>query len=208
MVLFCKATIAQQISLSTEKSNFLYVGVVNPVKVIVENSNCNLIALKCDSCELRKIGTCSFNVIPKKLGKLNISVVSIENELSTVIGVFSFDVVYPYPILNINKRNNGDSITLQEIVSQLELIVSSRFGLHPKLISYNMIFFRNNEFLREFRSINPLASEEFRQYILKNARNGDKILLHNIFISQEGGTILINPIELILKDDNVKFQSR
>ena len=118
--LFSLTISAQEFAVSAEAFNVLYRGVENPVKIAVENFDCDSILVSGEA-RIRKVRPCRYSIAPGKGRDANIHVWGIRNNDTLKLGTYTYRILQiPEPRAEIGGRSGG-KIPISHFISHAGL---------------------------------------------------------------------------------------
>ena len=106
-LMFSLSVYAQEFGISPLKMNIMYMGVENPIKVVVENHSCDSILISSNVQLRRRIG-CDYIAIPGKISVATFNLAVIKNNDTINIGRSQFRVhKTPDPVVILGGRRDG-----------------------------------------------------------------------------------------------------
>lgn len=142
---------AQEHAVSALAFNVLYVGVDNPVNVVVENYDCDSILVSSQG-RLIKTRPCQYVVKPIRTGNLRFSIKGISKGDTIRLGNSEFRVLnLPDPVAIVD-RHRSESLSLSELVRSRGIHAELNdfiFDVEFEIESYHVVIERNDARLFE-----------------------------------------------------------
>ena len=201
MILGCNSLIAQEFGMHFYKPN-LYVGLDNPIKVVVENLNCDSIVVSSKDITILGSG-CKYEIRSKKPVSALIEVFGIINGDTTHLGKEYLKLKYlPNPIAKLGRIINGD-IHLGEFKAQkgvLAMLDGVDINVRCQVTKYKMLVMRNNQLIGVSKNIGP-RFESHSITLVEKVEKGDQVYILEIFARIPGrqDELRLNSIELTIK---------
>jgi len=168
---------------SATKMNTMYLGIKNPIDVVVSNCSIDEISIKLDNDTIGKIEKTDrknqYSVIPAKQGHFKIKVYVGDK----LVGIFPFRVLsIPKPTARIN-RQTGGKIKKMKLVQQSAIIArldNFAFDLSYKVVSFDMVYKNsNNEEVVLSTKGNRIIPKQ--KTAIKTLKVGDTVIFQNIY---------------------------
>jgi hypothetical protein len=172
---------SQELIIASQNLNIAYLGIDNPIAVMIGNSNCDELEVYVDNGLLEELGNCKFNYKPAKAGKAIFKV------------YYNNDTLYnQYRILWIPETKINVSvggilspkiINKNSILAQMGLIATFDdfyFPMKVKVIEYTFILCSNDNYYVENVKNNYITNAI--KEAIKNTVCIDKIIFDNIKI--------------------------
>lgn len=172
---------AQEFAISPLKMNILYMGVENPLKIVVENHDCDSILIS-SNVRLKRIVGCEYYAIPGNISVATFNLSVIKNNDTIRIGRSQFRVHrIPDPVVTVGGRRDGEMprlVLLSEPglrTEQDDFIFDAEF----KVKSYSVVIIRDDEkiFSDDFDG-NRFPEELKSQF--RNLNYGDTVRFENV----------------------------
>lgn len=205
--------------------NYVVATTENLIQVKVENVSCSNIQVRSDNGKLKKIGECTYILIPLRTGNCNISVSKMIGNDLIDIGVKTFKSVSDKAAANERNSSSGTTRTKeaeQLIVkpkiyfaekesgelrkSQLQKQNGLRLENTPdvasnklKLASYQVMIIHNEESIFAHKVNGPVFDEEVIS-ALKQLRQGQMLLFTDIKCTHEGKIISLKDLIFDIKN--------
>lgn len=179
---FAAPAFAQESVISMEKMNKLYIGIPNPVKVMVEGMDCGSLFLRVGAGEVKNTGDCSFDVWVPKPGEMYLEVGVQENGHFKPLGKRLFRMKYiPDPVVRlIGKMNGIMPINLlksaDSIYAQLD---NFDFDVQFDITRFNIAISRNGKDIFD-HEINGNRFDEITKRYFNSLAAGDKLMITDI----------------------------
>ncbi len=179
---------AQEFAISRLKLNILYIGVPNPVKVVVGNRPCNDIRLQIDGAEATKSSKdCEYIVNVDKPGVVSIKLFS--KKTGELLGEERQRAKYvPDLVLTIGRYKSGQAITKKELAIIPGIIVEIPgfdYDHGFKVHSYTLSILREGNRLFFVKVEEPYFTSNFKE-VTKSLMPGDKIFIYDVEIIRKG----------------------
>lgn len=199
-ILLSNSSAFSQILVSADGSRRVYLGIDNPISVVMNNQSCDKIKVEVSQGIIKREGQCSYSYRPDSLGSVVFKVSKIGNE--KLNASFHY-VVYNTPDLNVRLGKYGSGqITKQELLQQEKL----NYRVLPEIIvcgvpinidTFNFAILRDTTIIfYEKNSINKISPTE--KEAINNAQTGDKIIIFNINAYIDNKKYYLNPLEFTL----------
>jgi hypothetical protein len=168
---------SQQITVSNEKMNVLYIGVVNPVSVGVEGTPCSEIEIKTNCGEHTPSGNCKYDFLPTMPGDCTIEVYVNKNGHTKKLGENKYRVKFiPDPVAKVGGKSAGGMPThlLQSQIGVTADIENFCFDARMIVTSYTVTISRGNNDIFQKQNYGPDFDGEVTG-ALKKIKPGDTI---------------------------------
>lgn len=193
---------SQNIAISAEKNNILYIGVDNPISVFVENYPFDQLIIKANKGSIT--GGYGRIHIYRGIKPGNESIIIYKKEDSKEIGRVSFRVKYiPTPVAklgNIGSGNISDSVLKSKkyLMAQLEdFDYDVRFSIDSFIVK---VINRKGRKLKEAKNMSNKFSSSVLQ-LLEKVKKGDIVIFKNIYVlSPDGRSIQLSPLVFTVSD--------
>ncbi len=172
---------AQEYAISPLKMNILYMGVENPLKIVVENHSCDSILISSNVRLKRRVG-CEYFAIPGNISVATFNLSVIKNKDTIRIGSSQFRVhKIPDPVVTVGGRRDGvmpKPVLFSEPgikAEQNDFIFDAEF----KVKSYSVVIVRGDEqiFSNDYDG-NRFPAELKSQF--RNLNYGDTVRFENV----------------------------
>jgi hypothetical protein len=190
ILLLSLSVYAQEFGVSPLKMNIMYMGVENPLRIVVENHSCDSIIIS-SNVKLQKIRPCNYIAIPGNISVANFNLAVIKNNDNIRIGRSQFRVhKTPDPVVSVGGRKDG-TIPKGFLLSQpgLKAVLEYDFifDAEYKIKSYTVVIEREDEkvFSKDFEG-NRFPAELKAQF--SNAYPGDTLRFENVVASGPEGS--------------------
>jgi len=139
---------AQEFAISPLKMNIMYMGVENPIKVVVENYSCDSILISANVQLQRRLG-CDYIAIPGKISVATFNLAVIKNNDTINIGRSQFRVhKTPDPVVELGGKTDGmisKGFLLSQPGLRAVLDYDFIFDAEYKIKSYAVVIERKDE---------------------------------------------------------------
>ncbi|RQO32312.1 hypothetical protein DBR32_01495 [Taibaiella sp. KBW10] len=223
LVTFATAVFAQDFKVTCPK-NYVVATTENLIQVRVDNVACGNIQVRSDNGKLKKIGECTYILIPLRIGECNISVSRMMGNELVEIGVKTFksvseksggnhqngatasrkkevEVPVVKPKILFADKNGGD-LRKMLVLRQNSLVLEKTEGVAAgkvKLVSFQVMVLDKEESIFT-RKINGTVFDEDVMAALKQLRQGQMLLFTDIKCSFEGKIISLNDLIFDIKN--------
>lgn len=181
---------AQKAVLSNEKMNVLYIAIMNPIQVAVEQHACRDIELSTTNGKLKKTGEpCSYEMYPEKVGLTAIYVRS--KKLNRYIDTFYYRTKdLPQPVIRLAGQHCG-VIRRKILAVQLGLVAMLEgfdFDARYVIKSFAMSVVRNGQIIFEGRNEGAAFTGAVTGFLDKILANDTVIFSDIIYLSPDGSS--------------------
>lgn len=196
---------AQQFTVSADKMNVLYVGILNPITPMVENIACKDLIVETNNGTLEKGSEpCQYTVMPDKPGLTNISIFLKTANGKKLVGIKEFRtkrVSQPTPYVGARNRGKIKGTLLKAQLGVVLHIDGFDFDAPFKVNSFNIIIERNQSVIFENQCLGARFDAQTLQAI-ENIKPGDLFTCTSIRFSGMGynNHELDNSVELLVVD--------
>jgi hypothetical protein len=191
-----------QVFISASKMRILYVGITNPVEVIVPGLEDKDIYVTLDGPgELTRDTAYPhfYNVSSITVGKYEINVATKINGKITPLGSEEFHAKHiPKPVVWTTGNLQSGGVPVDKMKEQLGIkcmLINFDFDCHFSVMSYTMVFITDGKFFKA-QTTGPVFSAEMKNYLNK-AKPGDVIFFEDINVTESGNRTI--------KLDNVAY---
>ncbi|NOT94372.1 GldM family protein [Ferruginibacter sp.] len=178
-----KFAIGQNISISGDRNNVLYIGVGNPLTISVENVNPDDVIVKVDKGQL--YGGYGRSYVYQGFEPGNVIFTISTKSGSKEIGRQNFRVKnIPEPVILLSKSKNGaiskpDLAGLRNLEVQLkDFDYDAQFSIDSFAVT---VFHTENCSLKEFINVSSLFSEELKKELSK-MKKSDFVIFKSVFV--------------------------
>jgi hypothetical protein len=177
-----RSNYAQKVAVYPTYFNVLYMGIDNPLKVVVENYNCDSISVSANM-NMRKTTGCEYVVTPRSLNTGIITVSGVKNGENRALGKHQFRVLsVPDPMAIVGRKSGGD-IRREELFSIYGMearLDNFIYEVEFRIKSFTVVIERDQEILfnqgfTDNRFPNELKAQ-FRELSLKDILRFENIL--------------------------------
>ncbi len=186
-MLYCTSS-AQHVGISNDRMNVAYVGISNPLTIVVEGCNPKLVNVSTDNGTIADKGSGKYDYTPAKQGKALIKLSVKANNGVKEIGSKMYRIKdIPMPVAKINRPDpqyGGDI--------QRGLAVASTnpdFDLNFKIVSFRISISRNNAEISSSNNQGNRFDMETQNTLMK-WKQGDKIMFSEIRCQYPDGRIV------------------
>lgn len=190
---------AQQTAIANAKFNILYIGVDNPLDVVVENTPCEALILSTDNGTIRGKG-CRYTAMPQTPGEMRLSVKKISGGDTLDVTVQQFRVKrIPNPIAWIGPGISG-RIKKQLLIAHQGIgttIENFDIQVSAPVTRFRMLLMRGDTLL----AVHTVKSNRFDEPIktsFAQIKPGDRVYFLDIYARVPGNPheVKLNAIEL------------
>lgn len=189
----------QTFAISVHKNNFLFAGIPNPIRIVVQNVPCNVLRFDVDNGKINKSeDDCEYIIQPEQTGGVTIRVFAGREEIGS--GYFRVRDV-PSPDAEIGGRSNGDmrKSSLQAQIGITGTLKNFDYDVRFVITHFTLIVLRNGQVVNCITNEGPYFNEEIRA-IFHKLNIGDKVIFSNIryqgYNFNKGG--YLQPVELTI----------
>lgn len=186
MVSILNGIAQDRISVSNTKMNVAYLGIPNPISIVMENTDCDDLIVSVNQGKIEKTDDCYYTYIPETAGVVKISVSS---KSDTIIKSISYRVRHiPDPKPTIGGTLTGGKIERGTLVVQSGLIALLRdfdINVFYEIMHFEMITSSDNYYNVE-SSESPLLTAAMKTDISK-IENGGWVVFTDITIKDPYG---------------------
>jgi len=177
--------LAQNVSVLTPKTSFLYYGINNPLKIFQCNYSCDHIKLISENKNVEILGeNCNYNIKPNINGTIKFKIIN--NNDSSIIDSFSLKtVIVPDPIFKFHLSGHMD-LKLDYIIAENQ--VWDNFEINYKIIKFELLAKRDTAVIFNETNIGSTYTKNSIQKI-GELKKFDKLYLDKIWLEIEGTTI-------------------
>ncbi len=186
---------------SADKMNVAYVGVDNPMTIIVEGYECDQLIVSCENGTIVKTGNCEYNFRPVREEAVEITVKVKTTSGTKSFGVKKFRIKYmPSPRATIMGKSSG---LIQTAIFKAQLGVSATiesidFDTRFIATSFKVEFFREQILLYSGPNIGPLFTKTILEQMSK-LKPGDRVFITDIkAVGPDSRERTLNNIDLTL----------
>ena len=200
LLLLSFSSSGQKITVSADRMNVVYMGVINPLTIVSDSYPCDQLIVTTDNGEIEKNDYCSYSYMPQKDGTSKISVFNSKKQLinETIFRVKRI----PNPIIQINGHNNGE-IKKNVLVASLgitTMLTGFDFDARFVVMHFKIELIQNNQITFSREIDGPRFNEEIIN-AFKSLNNGDRMLISNITAKGPDSRLRkLSPAEFIIID--------
>lgn len=199
-VLFLNISFAQEVSFEVSEQNIIMRGIINPVRVVIENTNCSSVFLKSENANITKNG-CNFNIDTNSLEKeLVVNVFEIKKNDTLFIDkaiLRIIDIPNPIPTIAGQKGGSISENQFKKIGKTAKVECHSEHVHAGYLVSqYTMIVTRKEQVIGMSKNIGNRASENTKQ-LIESTKIGDTVYILDILCKVQNN---------IRELDEIKFE--
>jgi hypothetical protein len=191
----------QTVAVSNIKENRLYLGIDNPLEVVVENLKCNSILIKTDNGKIEG-ESCKYRIAPAKIGRANISVYKLKGKDTTLIVTKEFRVKnIPKPTAKIAGKSFG-TIKKNLLAAQYGIkaeLDDFDFDIHFNVSSYSVIVVSNQDSIFVRKIEGARFTKEMSEEFLKLQQNDKVYFVDIIAIWPDSHKDNLNSIEFLIE---------
>lgn len=171
-VLSCNFSIGQTISVSPTRENNVYLGISNPLTIVVENMKCSEFSVFTDNGKIINLEgyDCQYEISLEKLGVAKITILKINVLDTTNLGEYFLRVKpIPLPIAKIAGKRGG-YISKNELAVQMYIKAEFEnfdFDIHIKILSFSVEIKRNGKSIYNQNIEGSKFTEEVKSKFLK-----------------------------------------
>lgn len=190
---------AQQTAIANLKSNILYIGVDNPLDVVVENTPCETLILSTDNGAIRGKG-CRYTAMPQTPGEMSLSVKKISGGDTLDVTVQKFRVKQiPNPTASIGLKNFGPVGRKFLIAHRGISTIVENFDIDVRALvtRFRMFIMRGDTLIASHTGKGYLFDEPIKAS-LAQIKSGDRVYFVDIYARVPGNPheVKLNAIEL------------
>lgn len=200
-LLLAPGTRSQQVVISNRHYNRLYVGIYNPLDILVEGNNCKSVLVSTDNGAIEK-HSCTYILTPARTGTTNITVsIKRKNMVKVIKVVPVYTDSLPAPIATVAGKQGGEInqgfFAAQPGIQAMSVIPA--IDIDYEIKKFTIIVYRNDSILF-FHENNSALFDLKTKEILKNTQNRDTVLLANLVCTMPDGTQKrIKPLEFYIQ---------
>jgi hypothetical protein len=176
----------QGFAVSADKMNVAYVGVDNPLTIVVEGYSCSQVVVSCNNGELKKTSDCKYFFLPEKEGTSDIVVKVKTSTGLKLIGIKKYRVkIIPNLQVAIAGKTSGKiAIEIFKVQKGPSIIFENFNYEYPAIVTqFKFEIIRNNQALYSDKNNGPFFNEAILNQI-KNLKAGDKVLITDISVAR------------------------
>lgn len=187
---------AQVVSVSNLRQNVVYIGLDNPLRIVMEGVGCTSLRVSTDNGRIKKSGNCEYTFTPSQLGMAQIVVNGGKKTYNYLLRVEPL----PQPAAFLGGRTGG-LLSKSELERQRSLYVrypgiDIKSGL--KISAYSYQIFRDDKSIAGRTVKGADFGRDMQQQFANTVRN-DIILFYNIVVADEkGSTQFVAPVQFII----------
>jgi gliding motility-associated protein GldM len=193
---------AQEIAVSPTKFNILYSGVQNPVKIVVENYDCDELTVDVSNGTIKKASNCEYYILPGKSKRLYVNVSGEQNGERKLLGREVFRIwELPKPDAYIQNRPGGDipKSLLLNTTGILAKLRDFEFDVVFMVESYDVSILKGDEEIYNGQFEGDRFSKELKSKIAES-NPGDKIIFKKIVaVSPDAKKYSLDSITFIIR---------
>lgn len=187
-ILFLQTLHAQQAMVSVTRMNVLYVGIENPVSVVVESTSCKNLKVKISSGKINGNGCC-YTIIPDSIGRLSLNVRDSKNK---DLGTFSFRIKrVPNPDIFIrpyyDKKIKSGRCSSGPYPMILAYLQEFDFDVRFSIIDFDVSLFHDKSFVGKEHNEGYDFQKNINELLMKGV-NGD-VLIFDIKVLCPGNEV-------------------
>jgi hypothetical protein len=186
---------AQKPLLASLRQNVVFLGMTNPISIMLENCGCNDVQVSTDNGTIKRYGDCSYDFTPARLGMAQVIVRKRGAKGSS--NILLRVVAKPKPVASIAKIAGG-SIRKNVLDFQNGLMagwVDYDFKTEFKVERFMITIMRDSKILFTRTNKGARFEEEIARWI-KSTKPGDKILVYDIDAkSSDNNIVRLDPLE-------------
>jgi len=204
-MLFCApAAIGQQFAIANDKSNCVYIGIENPVSVVVANAGCDSLIVTTDNGTIAPAGNCHYSFRPIRAGTAQITVRQKNKSDTIIIGSMKFRAKpLPAPTLALSGAFDKDTLSIHQIQASPYVVASLRgfdFDLRYNVNSFNTIILRNDTSIFSEKNTGYKLSENMITF-LSQCQTSDRLILCAAEVCGPYRKEKVAPVEYVLKKE-------
>lgn len=188
----------QKVSVASMKQNVVTLGTDNPLTIMAESCDCNNVTVYTDNGTIKRVGDCSYNYHPARLGMAQIVVgcrgrKAPVNYLMRVVGSSTEDAVLT-PVVG---RKSGGNMRKNDFAAQIGvgIINNSEKSIKYVIDKFELIAIRDDKVLFTMYNKGPMFNEHILRY-LSSLKVGDRIVFCNMECSaSKRATRYLPPME-------------
>ena len=201
LVSFAYTAKAQKVAVSANKMNVLYIGVSNPLDVVVENMNCASFFVTTDNGTISG-DSCNFKIRVVRRGRATIFVNKIVGKDTILIDKKEFRVKrVPAPIAKIGNRKSG-TISKHELIAHGGITAALEnfyYEARVHVSNYKVVLLKEQKVIFEKDIEGNIFTKEIKTEIRK-LQTGDTVRFENIYYIWSGYKREVrNTIEFTIK---------
>lgn len=201
-ILFAINLSAQNFSISSAKTNVVYLGLDNPINIFTQESF-DTIIVSTNNGKIEMVSNCLANWRATKTGKGQVIVFGVKNNDTTFVGSDFFNIEsFPAPLPNIN-WNNSDSIMKDELgkANYISYKFPIDFDIDCRcfVLGFTIIFIREDSVFY-IEDTEGFEISESTKNIFHETLPGDILVICNTrFLWCSGGGVGLQPKQYIVK---------
>lgn len=187
---------AQVVSVTNLRQNVVYLGMDNPLRIVMEGVHCTSLRVSTDNGSIQKTGSCEYSFKPSKTGMAQIVVSGGKKTYNYLLRVESL----PAPAAYLGSRSGG-LLAKGELERQRAIYVrypgvDVKSGL--KISTYSYVIIRDDKHIAGRSVKGPNFGRDMQQQF-SNIAKSDILLFYNIVAEDDkGNTQLIAPIQFMI----------